>query len=152
MTIEERFWAKVQKTDGCWLWTGSKMPKGYGSFGYGRRTRTAHRMAFEWAKGPVPPGLFVCHHCDTPACVNPDHLYAGTAQQNTDDMMRRGRRRDGGPKPNEAYNQKLNPVAIRVIRYLRSRGVSGPRLARAYRLDHTTVYAICKREVWKHVD
>ena len=90
-----RFWAKVQKSDGCWPWTASVNVAGYGLFNPGGRSSSvlAHRWAWEQANGSIPTGLFICHHCDTPACVRPDHLFLGTARDNTHDMLRKGRSR-----------------------------------------------------------
>lgn len=79
---------------GCWLWLGdvAKPPGGdRPQFIVNRKRVRAHRFAFETFNGPIPDGLYVCHRCHNSYCVNPDHLYAGTARQNTDDMMRAGR-------------------------------------------------------------
>ena len=96
--FQKRFWSKVDKSagnDACWLWTASTT-HGYGqiaTFQNGKRKIIqAHRIA--WAifnRADIPFGMFVCHHCDNPTCVNPTHLFIGTAQDNTDDMMRKGR-------------------------------------------------------------
>jgi hypothetical protein len=89
----ERFMDKVFKhPNGCWLWQGTQNGHGYGWFTWrDGKGGTAHRAAWRLFKGPIPTGLFVCHMCDTPECVNPDHLWVGTAQDNSDDQVRKGR-------------------------------------------------------------
>jgi len=89
------FWSYVDKTDTCWLWRGMRNKEGYGLVGIpGRsqpRKNRAHRVAYELANGPIPKGLFVCHKCDNPSCVRPDHLFLGTANDNSQDMVSKGR-------------------------------------------------------------
>lgn len=97
-TPADRFWERVQKTDDCWLWTGSTDKDGYGWFWVDGKTATAHRFSYALHNdGAIPDGLYVCHSCDNPPCVNPDHLWLGTNQDNMDDCARKGRRR-GRPK------------------------------------------------------
>lgn len=86
-----RFDAKTQRSEGCWFWLGPLYPKGYGSFWYQGRNVGAHRAAYELFVGPVPPGLSVCHRCDVPCCVNPEHLFLGTARDNLLDASAKGR-------------------------------------------------------------
>lgn len=91
---EVRFWKYVAKSDGCWLWTASTNHWGYGQLSCpGRSYLRAHRLSYEMHVGPIPDGLFVCHRCDVPACVRPDHLFLGTPKDNVDDMVAKGRHR-----------------------------------------------------------
>lgn len=82
---------KVSKTETCWLWTGYKMPNGYGAISIDGHTYTAHRLMYLVAFGDVPTTLQVCHRCDIRHCINPDHLFLGTAQDNTNDMVAKNR-------------------------------------------------------------
>jgi len=84
--FKDRFWSRVVRSEGCWEWTGANV-RGYGQISVGGRRRVyAHRASFELAHGPVPANKMVLHRCDNPPCCNPAHLYAGTAQDNTNDM------------------------------------------------------------------
>jgi hypothetical protein len=81
-TVEERFWAKVDKSGDCWMWTASKVKDGYGGFKIGGKFKSAHRVAYELMIGPIPEGYQVDHRCHQPACVRPEHLRAVTPKQN----------------------------------------------------------------------
>ena len=85
------FWGKVAKSDGCWEWQGTIKTDGYGAVVVSRKQYLAHRYAWALTNGPIPDGMFVCHHCDNPRCVRPDHLFLGTALENNRDKMAKGR-------------------------------------------------------------
>lgn len=90
-TPQERFWAKVEKTDTCWLWQGNLNRQNYGQFWLHGKLEKAHRASWEFEHGKTPSGLQVCHHCDVPSCVNPAHLFLGTNQDNALDYVRKGK-------------------------------------------------------------
>lgn len=153
--LRTRMERKTVKTDGCWLWTGNRGPTGYGTIGVtiNGRNFTAvrvHRIAYVLAYGSLPDGLVVCHHCDNPSCVRPDHLYAGTMADNVRDRDRRGRRADtrGGLSPNTHFTVSI----VRDIRRLRASGATYPELAGAYGVTKQCIWRIVHRQSWQHVD
>jgi hypothetical protein len=147
----ERFWPKIHKTDGCWIWQAQLNNKGYGCFTYYSQKRKrrsssmyAHRLAWILTNGPIPKGQNVLHKCDTPACVNPDHLFLGTQRDNVRDCISKGRFNPyGGLRSNLTHDD------VRAIR-------ADPRkhhiIAADYGLLRNAVWNIKHRRSWKHVD
>ncbi len=92
LTLEERLTNKTNKTDTCWLWTGFLNNKGYGQIGVANnKLAYTHRVSYALYIGEIPKGLLVLHKCDTPACLNPEHLFLGTQKENMQDCKRKGR-------------------------------------------------------------
>jgi hypothetical protein len=148
--MADRFWEKVERSDGCWMWTGGKSG-GYGRFfiGYGfsfYHSRQAHRMAWELTYGPAPTHLWALHRCDVQLCVNPEHLFLGTAKDNTHDCLAKGRLNTA--RGERSGNAKLTEEIVRMIRSSTERH---PVIARRLGLATWTVNNIRRGNSWKHV-
>jgi hypothetical protein len=130
----------INKTDGCWLWTGRKI-EGYGVLPEKKTTR-AHRKVFELVHGPIPSGLLVCHKCDIRSCVNPDHLFLGTHTDNAHDRVKKGR--SGITR----HNARLSDDQVRAIR-LDTRRLKV--IAAEYKVGETTVSNVIHRRCYQHV-
>lgn len=90
-TVEQRFWPKVEKTDSCWIWKAARRPDNYGQFKFRGQMMNANRVSWILHNGEIPDGLLVCHRCDNPPCINPDHLFLGSHQDNRTDAVKKGR-------------------------------------------------------------
>ena len=122
-TFEKRFWSKVDKSggpDACWIWTGAKSVGGYGHVWQDGHLTNASRVAWTLTNGPIPEGIDVCHHCDTTSCANPAHLFLGTAKENIQDAIHKGRWHQAGERNNHA---RLSQDQVTTIRTLYSLGM-----------------------------
>lgn len=148
-----RFWSKVDKSnpDGCWLWTGSKVPFGYGTTYYNGKPQRTHRISYKIAHGEIPDDVCVLHKCDNPACVNPDHLFLGTKHDNTQDMVKKGRQKYVTHNGSENGNSKLKESDVTQIRCLFESGYSQKGIAKLFSISTRTVCQIVENETWKHV-
>ena len=158
-TFEERFWARVEKTETCWLWRGLLATTGYGSCSRRARLQGAHRLSYEMAFGPIPPGLSVLHRCDVRACVNPAHLFLGTHADNMADMVAKDRHTHGGwrlrydqsARGNRNARATFDVVTVLVIKMLLRRGHRCGPIARALGRPKPGVYSIAIGRTWGHV-
>jgi hypothetical protein len=153
-TLAERFWPKVEKTDGCWIWRGALHSFGSGQIGAGGwhgKPLFAHRVAWELTNGPVPDGLWVLHRCDTPPCVRPEHLFLGNHQENMADMARKGRGHRSGLRGTQVGTAKLTEPEVREIRRRRQGGEPSARIASHYGVTPRVVWLIGAGRAWTHV-
>lgn len=140
----ERFEGKYipEPNSGCWLWIGSLLPKGYGCFSTSKgNNERAHRFAWRNLKGPIPEGMFVCHKCDTPSCVNPDHLFLGTHQDNMRDRNRKNRH-ILGPVPD--HKLKWKAEILREMLDKRIAGASIQEIESIYQIKEAMVFYCLK--------
>ena len=149
------------------MWTGPRLPKGYGRFKIDgiRFAVYAHRLSWEIHRGPIPDGLFVLHRCDTPACVNPDHLFLGSAKDNAQDCIAKGRAapteqtRHVGSTNGRAKVTETDILEIRRLFANAPRGKNAIRIqmgalaaiAEKFHITVQMVYYIAKRKNWRHV-
>jgi hypothetical protein len=162
MTAADRFailyriWAKVDRVIvGCWEWKASLTNAGYGQLNVNRYPHLVHRLVYDLCVGSCA-GKFVCHHCDNRKCCRPDHLFLGTAADNTADMMAKGRGIFVGP--NESAKGERHGMAkltaasvIDIRRRYRAGGVTQPQLAREYGVSDAHICGIIKRKFWAHI-
>jgi hypothetical protein len=149
----ERFWNKVNKTGGCWLWQATKAHK-YGQFAVSRTIRVpAHRLSYEMAFGKIPVGMLICHSCDNPICVNPAHLFCGTQSDNLVDCVAKGRHRYILPMINgeRISSAKLTEAQVRIIRSRLRAGAKISALAKEFTMSKRTICDIGNLRTWKHV-
>lgn len=158
----DRFYSKVNKngklvpnmTSPCWEWIGYIQKDGYGIFNIhnvdGWKSSLAHRVAWEIFFGKIPTNLYVCHHCDNPSCVNPNHLFLGSQTDNMRDMVRKNRINDRRGELNP--KSKLTNLDILKIRQLCGNGKTFVEVSKIYGVSDVTIGNIAKRETWKHIE
>ena len=137
-----KFWSNIDRTDKCWFWLPRPNSMGYGTFLLRKATFMAHRIAYELVKGPIPRGMFLCHTCDVPRCVNPEHMFLGSQKDNMQDSERKGRTNLPGAK--------LTLEQVRQIALVtnRSRGQAST-VARMFNVSPMTVSRIWTGLSWK---
>lgn len=134
--------------NGCKDWTAGKTSDGYGTINFNNKSLLAHRVAVELFLGLSPAGMMVCHKCDNPACVNPQHLFLGSQKDNMKDMRMKGRRK--GINCREMNGRaKLTMSAAQEIRHKREGGYTLKQLATEYGVAFSTISRVSRQENWK---
>lgn len=157
-TLPEAFWAKVDKTEACWLWTGSRVAGGYGMFWlrnglvsgaplgsepHGGRMHPATRVAWCLTHGDWPrQGYDMCHACDNPPCVNPAHLWEGTEAENLRDAVQKGRiSRTGAPGGERHPDHKLTDAQVREVLDMLAQGLPQASIGERFGVSQSTISA-----------
>ncbi len=162
---EKLFWLKVKKSGDCWLWIGGVLTDGYGGFGISHNKHhysyRAHRISYSLTNNlPIPDNLLVCHKCDNPLCVNPDHLFLGTPADNSADMIGKERSGKGRQKiPDSCVKgehhgrAKLTVTEIEKIRTIVSQPnrPSYKQIGQQFGVNQSHIHRIAKRKTWSHM-
>jgi len=151
-TSEDRFHANyiMEPNSGCWLWAGACFQEtGYGQIKINGKKIGTHRFSWLIHRGPIPSGMLVCHHCDTPPCVNPEHLFLGTVKDNSQDCIKKDRR----PKTTivKGENHPRAKLTSQQVMEIRASGLTCAVLSGLYGVDDSVVARIRTREAWKHL-
>lgn len=152
----QRFWAKVRKTKGCWIWTcqtrpGRRPREKRAVFKAGGRWWAAARYLWLKTRGPIPRGKQVLHYCDNPLCVRPSHLWLGTQLENIEDMRQKGRARNNPSRGELSTSSKLTEAAARDIRRMRRRGVLIATVQKKYPMSQAQISRIANGKRWAHL-
>lgn len=137
---QQRFWSKVNlgTEENCWDWTASCVTAGYGKFSYKSKAFDAHRFSYFLHFGEIPRGMFVCHRCDNPKCVNPSHLFLGTNLDNVKDMIAKRLHRFG----DKTSRSKVANKEIKKIKTLYKKGISQKQLAKKFGICQSSISRI----------
>lgn len=166
----DNFWTKVQKTESCWIWKGARGGHGYGSMTHGGKHYTPAQFSYQLHYGAIPEHMQVCHSCDNPPCVRPDHLFLGTATENMRDMtakrrngfkvhperLARGNKHGSRLHPEKLvrgerhHKAKLTETDVQCIRQAYSPG-NGRELARRFGVTPSTISTIVRGKHWKGI-
>ena len=152
--LSERFWRFVDRKseDECWNWIGNKLKSGYGQISIGAKkemSKGAHRVSWELANDKsIPDGMYIMHKCDNPSCVNPNHLTIGTAKENTQDMIQKGRKKTVAPLGEENGKSLLNAEKVLLIR---ASTLNHAALGRQLNVSPNCIRGVRTGRTWSHI-
>jgi hypothetical protein len=160
--MDERFWPRVKKTETCWLWTGDTMSNGYGTVLHFGKERGAHRISLAYRDGlfvgNIHKNIYCCHKCDTPTCVNPNHLFWGTPSDNTQDAIKKkkfdwqyeGWTHHMKGKPNHSA-ARHSPADVRMMITAFKMGMQYTEVFKAFGMkSNSALTAIMNGKTWNH--
>lgn len=156
-SIKKRFLAKINKTNSCWIWTACKNAKGYGIMSAKGKPMMAHRVSWILHNGPILQNKLILHNCphgnDNPSCVNPLHLWNGTAAQNSSDMIFKNRQKKGNGKyfGQKVKQAKLTNEQVFKIRNLIKKGKSMREIANQFNVNYYSIFDIKRNKTWKRI-
>jgi hypothetical protein len=144
-SLAERFWSKVDFSGECWEWKAAKTLNGYGIFRLSSSfANYAHRFVWELFNGPIPDGIFTLHRCDNRSCVNPSHLFLGSADDNAKDMVFKHRQSMGEHRP-------LHKLTVNQVREILSSPLLQKEIAEKFGVSQQLISGIRLRRRWRHV-
>ena len=151
-TKEEAFYIHLDKflnTDRCWSWKGCKDKNGYGRMTFNRKDYRAHRISWEITNGEIPQKMIICHSCDNPSCVNPNHLFLGTHKLNNQDMINKGRKKSFPGENNGMAILTENDV-IEIRKWAKS-GIKHGIIAYNFGVKKSYISGIVNNKTWKNI-
>ena len=134
--------------NGCWIWLKGKDKNGYGLMSVNNKSYRSSRITYETFIGYIPPGMLICHSCDNPSCINPEHLFLGSPKDNMTDMYQKNRDRNTGIK---SVVSKLTEENVLEILKMRKNGDTLEKIAKKFNVTKQTIFSIVHKDNWKHI-